>query len=1071
MTSKISKLNNSETITVTERIFNEIANDTGSVNESAVINNTVSTTQSLIEVSKSSLNDTKLNNTFKTEDNVTIFTENTSNQTDRNIQESTTVPVKSDVTISSGTTSKNISAVTTASVYVTTTQTNKQKTNSGNAQVPVTLPPPPAIIPVQIETLSSQTPTNAVAVELSTYSRLLNNSLPTVTTSFDTTTSGTTLPFDSQQIKVFLPPPPLSETPSISLNEVLGLTTVDIPAFLNVEGNNTEKNAEIAPIIYPNVTESINMTSQITQTSAFKTATPASNQKTPTNRLITVKASKKSKTVLEKVPEHPPPIFVNNRRQPKPYEESQGAESLLKNSRPKTTTENAPPPIFIPHGAKTNVIEKQTTTPTTFVKNPYVYTQDGPGDNDPRYMSTLELAVFALKNLGRNSNKQTGKGLGVQTFFPTTPKPSFSSEVTTPSSTVYRKMTTTLVPREGILKQEQQYVSTSHTNVAPSAENIVYDKEYYLQKYVFGKTTTMPRNPFVDKLIQPTQPRKQEDPSTEAPRPFFDANYLLTMITSKSNLGPQLSSIPQQAVLSATGDFTQKPQFASNLDPSIPSSLNTEWTNMNNLKNQAISQISRERASDSQQMKNQQMLQAETRPLNWPAQTDAQPFIGYRVEKAAQNQLLADGLGSTLARESNTVDRRGKDIVQDSLSFGASVSSFTQDRIETNTLASDTPLQNVPRRKPFSKYRPRDHVYGSTRLLSTSNDPGHELRERFNRKWSLLETSVEPEQIVAGSQQAANELVLRPFDIKPSTQKPVEIPETNARKLFNLIFNLPPSFTFREVPKLTPRQPETLQETQAQQQQLKQTHIQELQKLIDHKRKTEKQQLILQIPTRNIEDQLPIQQNLPKITQQQFPLAAQIGKSEIRDNSQPDTFAFNQNSSPKVSSIQIFQAPAFRLLRKRHKPVLAEMQESNPVQTHWKALPERINAQNQLPVSYQLNANGTQLGIVFQTTTNIPRMSLQTESIPLNLRHTANLRNIRTNYPQTTSIPTTSSTQQPTVPPTADPNPPPIFDTKIQVTFMPIPKIERVTKASKNNSDMQLADQQTSFDGKEDMLK
>lgn len=920
-----------------------------------------------------------------------------------------------------------------------TTITEKPSAASNKIQpVGVLLPPPPPppILPeIFPQIFSSSTTSTTNVSEMNTTDSISSVPPETRTEGQFTTSTSTKGPEQyGTKIHVFLPPTPL---PDIIFEESPHSTAIEISTVLEisnktgVQGISSEANIENSSLI--------DTTSRRNQTDNITTLYPSKKTIEQTTRATTKPSRRKSsrKTQLEIPPEHPPPIFfkgnepvVNNKKN------DAFRHGQFTRQPPVPTTEQAPPPIFVPESTKTLPVQKQETVPPSYTRTRYDPSRPASNEDDPRYMSTLELAIFALKNLGRTQNKsKKQKAVGVQTFFPTTPRPHQSS--TTETVTSDNPLTT----KEGVVfttdtaQNLQSFVERqSHTTPLPDNkqttvkrnESIVYDKQYYLQKYVFNPQTTEEATTSNNLLLLSNNFKETPvEPQTQTPRRFFDSNYLLSMISERRNHGMAIQNIPQESMQTEIKPFTENPKVAPiTTRPNLPYQ-DQKWTNDIQIKNEAINQITKERAFDSPQMKNQQMGQAETRPMSWKTENELQTNIGYNVNAGVQSE--------------NT---------------NMQMTPVTE---KVNNFVATLP---TTRRSYSSLYRPRDHVYGSVRIKPIlPNDPGHELRERFNRKWFNPDGN-EPNIGVIEVPKSSNELIT-PIRANIQTPKPEPTTtESSVRKLFNLIFNLSPAIKKKRINNLLPRQPNVqAQEGQNQEQQLTQRHIEQLQNLIDHKRQARQQERVPQLQIQDDQRQRQIKQT----QQEQFPLASQIAQSETIKTINKPSLILQHSFMPKVSSIQIFQAPAFRSFRHRGRSTSIGQRDNNSVQTHWQTRSNRRSTRHQLPVPYEVTQENLISEVLLQPTTNQPLGNQRTTQSPITRRQTPLVLKFHT---ETTSA-TTTTTTRPTVPPTADPNPPPIFDTKVQVTFMPMPKIERVTDAPNlNNGTIGWVDGEQGFDGK-----
>ncbi|XP_052802507.1 mucin-5AC-like isoform X2 [Mya arenaria] len=200
----------------------------------------------------------------------------------------------------------------------------------------------------------------------------------------------------------------------------------------------------------------------------------------------------------------------------------------------------------------------------------------------------------------------------------------------------------------------------------------------------------------------------------------------------------------------------------------------------------------------------------------------------------------------------------------------------------------------------------------------------------------------------------------------------------------------------------------------------------------------------------------------------EMPLSARIGiRATLPNSERPHR---SQAEHMQVSSIQIFQAPGF-LNRPRNpiqkstttpttqRPIAYTTQQPH-VREQWHAHVDWSDLHGHLGVPYKVKRQQFTAKTMSPQTTPLPnQVRVQPEKssailLPINTVSTVRPTALP---PNTTPIPTTTTTTTTTtsttttqriIPPTADPNPPPIFDTKVQMTFMPMPQIEKTTKPS-----------------------
>jgi len=191
-------------------------------------------------------------------------------------------------------------------------------------------------------------------------------------------------------------------------------------------------------------------------------------------------------------------------------------------------------------------------------------------------------------------------------------------------------------------------------------------------------------------------------------------------------------------------------------------------------------------------------------------------------------------------------------------------------------------------------------------------------------------------------------------------------------------------------------------------------------------------------------EQQMAQQNTNVNFGNQASLANRLGKSEVLQNYDVANQAFLRQLAPQrrqVSSIQIFQAPVFQRPRQvLTKPTLTTRTPRAVVET-WHVRNELSALHGHTGVPYRVDQ------MLHTPTTQAP-VAAVTSQAPLT-RAPVIILPLSTQAPQRVT-----TTTQPTPPPTADPNPPAIFDTKIRVTFMPMPKIEMTTKAPNKPTDV-----------------
>ncbi|KAL4223377.1 hypothetical protein ACF0H5_016847 [Mactra antiquata] len=581
-----------------------------------------------------------------------------------------------------------------------------------------------------------------------------------------------------------------------------------------------------------------------------------------------------------------------------------------------------------------------------------------------------------------------------------------------------------------------------------------------------GPVQAMPQRPVYRELPQTKSlPKGNNNPGQAMPqRPVYQE-------PPQTNSQPTFNQEPAQTM-------PQRPMFQEETSPFKPKAQPTLIpnahpfdSNLNNVKPTAFNQFAKERFNDFNVLKDQRFGQTDTRPLRLEPPVNPQSFVDYTANPERNVRMF-------IKLKHKAINTGSKQQPQAKLSPNVVIVPQTA--------------------KDFARFKPV--IYGNEQIMTKQAPQHFDVKSRFNRKWyhpedkrGIKHVRAAPVDLNIIKGDTVNSRPTTGVDFKSLFGAPLN-PDSQHTSQSTSNGAGPRKHTFQQQTfnqhntQQTLEQQQLLQQHQAFRQQIHRQKelIQEQQKQRENFRNKQeelarqqrlKEQAIVDRQQQHQESYFQIQQqkqeeakrkleqqrrdaitllgnhkniNLPNVNQpntlnqqNKLPIGSLRGQTEIRpySNMMKQPMIHTYQPHVPVSSVNIFQAPAFPDRNKRSKkPIqnhqIPSKQETKlDLETRWKAEVGLPNIHGHLPVPHTVRVK--------------PLQSVNPVDLTQN-------RDIKTTTPSPQTVvttmmptlpPTPTTTTQRTPPPTADPNPPAIFSLILKHTFMPMPKIDPTTKS------------------------